>query len=556
LNGKWEFIIDWYNKGMFLGIWKDQNNSNPPRFYEYGFTQAQTLDVPGDWNSQNKILEYYEGTVWYKKEFNYSIKKNTRIFLYFGAVSNSCDVFLNGKKLGSHEGAFTPFQFEVTEFLKAGTNILIVSVNNARKIDAIPALDFDWWNYGGITRDVSLVETPAASCIWDYFIQLKKGTTDIVEGWVHITGTDSLKNKQVLLTIPKAGIQKNIKITDSGWGKISFKTKLNLWSPNNPFLYKIQLKTETDFIEEEIGFRNIEVRNTQLFLNNQPLFLRGINFHEEIPQRKGRAVNEADAQMLLNWAKELGCNFIRLAHYPQNEYIVRLAEKMGFLLWEEIPVWQGIQFENKAITTKMRNMFVEMIGRDKNRCAIILWSLSNETAPSKSRNAALTQLASYIRQQLDSTRLLTSAFDHLKYNKNETIIDDSFSMVLDVLAVNKYYGWYAKWPAEPGNVIWKTVFEKPLIISEFGGEALYGKHGTDVASWGEEYQAQLYKDNINMFQNIPNLAGVCPWILADFRSPRRLHPINQDGWNRKGLISDRGFKKQAWYVLKHFYEKK
>ena len=136
-------------------------------------------------------------------------------------------------------------------------------------------------------------------------------------------------------------------------------------------------------------------------------------------------------------------------------------------------------------------------------------------------------------------------------------MDDDFMKKLDVIAVNKYLGWYHKWPAVPSQTRWNVCPEKPLIISEFGGEALYGQHGgEDIASsWSEEYQAKLYRDNIEMFRHIGNLAGVSPWILFDFRSPYRYHPANQDGWNRKGLVSDQGYRKKAWYIMRDYYEK-
>ena len=137
-------------------------------------------------------------------------------------------------------------------------------------------------------------------------------------------------------------------------------------------------------------------------------------------------------------------------------------------------------------------------------------------------------------------------------------MEDDFTSQLDVVAINKYMGWYHPWPVEPKDAIWEVVTDKPLIISEFGGEALYGQSGDEnvVSSWSEEYQARLYRDNIRMFDNIPNLRGVSPWILFDFRSPFRFHPTNQDGWNRKGLISDQGMRKQAWYLMRDYFAKK
>jgi beta-glucuronidase len=135
-------------------------------------------------------------------------------------------------------------------------------------------------------------------------------------------------------------------------------------------------------------------------------------------------------------------------------------------------------------------------------------------------------------------------------------MDDSFIKELDVVAINKYMGWYHPWPLTPDKAIWDVASDKPLIISEFGAEALYGKTGdADVASsWSEDYQAQLYKDNLEMFKHIPNLRGISPWVLFDFRSPFRFHPNYQDGWNRKGLVSDQGFRKKAWYIVADYYK--
>ena len=551
LNGNWQVVVDWYNRGEHLGIAQDKKITKPTDFIEYSFSN-QTLKVPGDWNSQDPHLFMYEGSVWYKKEFNATRKEGKRTFLYFGAVNYIAEVYLNGKKLGSHEGGFTPFQFEITNTLKDGTNNLIVRVNGERKEDYIPAMNYDWWNYGGITRDVSLIETPA-TFIEDYFIQLKKGSTTEIEAWVKVNGDG--KSKKVTLSIPAVGINKILETDSSGYAKTSLNASLQLWTPTVPKLYDITLSTDEETVKEKIGFRSIEVKGLDILLNGKPIFLKGVNFHEEISKDKRRAVSEADARQLLQSAKDLGCNFIRTAHYPQSERLVKMADEMGLMIWEEIPVWQGIQFGNPIILAKAENMLREMIRRDKNRASIIIWSISNETAPAADRDRVLTNMAAACRS-LDPTRLVSSAFNHVKMEGNETIINDTLARQLDVFGINRYMGWYAHWPAKPGTMTFKSDFNKPMIMSEFGGEAKYGNHGSadSAGLWNEEYQEQLYKDNIMMFKSIPFLRGVCPWVLYDFRSPTRLNAENQDGWNRKGLLSDKGDKKKAWYVLKAFYD--
>ena len=551
LNGKWQVIVDPYNRGLAAKFFQDRKPEKNTDFVEYGFDK-QTLHVPGDWNYQDPHLYFYEGSVWYKKEFTAKLEQGKRAFLYFGGANYLTTVYLNGKKIGSHEGGFTPFQFEVTAALVTGDNKLIVSVNNQRKEDAIPALNYDWWNYGGITRDVSLIETPE-SFVDKYFIQLKKGSLNKIEGWVHINGGN---RKSITLMIPKAGISKQLMPDTSGTAYFTAEANnLHLWSPKDPFRYDINISTPSENISEKIGFRSIEVKGLDILLNGNPVFLKGVCLHEEFAPQERRAVSVQDAKQLLQSAKDLGCNFIRTAHYPQNEHIVEMAEAMGLMIWEEIPVWQNIQFSNPIILAKTNTLLQEMVERDRNRCAVIVWSLSNETAPAPDRDRVLTNMAASCRA-MDNTRLVSSAFDHVKIDGNKTIIEDTLAKVLDVIGINRYMGWYKAWPAEPGTMTFESVFNKPMIMTEFGCEAKYGNHGAaNVAGlWNEEFQEKLYQDNIAMLKNIPFLRGVSPWVLYDFRSPTRLNPQTQEGWNRKGLLSNKGEKKKAWYVMKAYYD--
>lgn len=557
LNGKWNAIIDLYDQGRGMKVYRNQSPKGATDFYEYSFKGGLRLNVPGDWNSQMPELKYYEGTVWYARHFDAKWLVDKRQFLYFGAVSYRCRVYLNGTEIGSHEGGFTPFQIEVTDLLNEGDNFIVVEVNNRRTKDAIPAMSFDWWNYGGVTRDVLLVTTPQ-TYLEDYFIQLDKESPNQIIAKVHLS--DKKPGEKITIAIPelKTSIDMQTDAEGKAEGKFNVK-KLQRWSPENPKLYEVIISSAGDCVKEQIGFRNITVKGTDIYLNGKPAFMCSISFHEEIPQRMGRAFSEADAAMLLDEAKALGVNMIRLAHYPQNEYTVRLAEKMGFILWQEIPIWQGIDFIDNNTRKKAQRMLTEMIKRDQNRCAVGYWGIANETQPSKERNEFLTSLLE-TGKKLDTTRLYVAAFDLVRFNREKKcfVMEDSFTSQLDVVAVNKYMGWYHPWPIEPENAAWKVIPDKPLIISEFGGEALYGQSGDEnvASSWSEEYQARLYRDNIRMFDNIPNLRGVSPWILFDFRSPFRFHPTNQDGWNRKGLISDQGMRKKAWYLMKDYYKTK
>ena len=562
LDGPWQTIVDPYESGFYdyryqpsaNGYFKNAKPRTKSDLIEYDFDKSSTLKVPGDWNTQSEQLFFYEGTVWYKKSFDYQLRRGARLFVYFGAANYVADVYLNGEKIGQHEGGFTPFNFEITTLVREKGNFLVVKVDNKRRRDAVPTLMTDWWNYGGLTRQVALIETPA-TFVHDYFIQLQKGTLDRVRGWVRLNGSrpnGSELRQRVTIRIPEAGISQSFATDENGYATIDFRGSLKLWSPEDPKLYDVVVEAETDQVRDQIGFRSIETRGTEILLNGRPIFLRGICMHEEAPLRGGRANSREDAQTLLGWAKELGANFVRLAHYPHNELTIREADRMGILLWSEIPVYWTILWENPATLENARNQLSEMIARDKNRAAVVIWSVANETPLSEARLSFLKNLVSQARS-LDPGRLVSAAMERHYINPTTQMIDDPLGEFLDVLGCNEYVGWYDGLPDKADRIEWKSKYDKPLIMSEFGADALYGHHGDDLARWTEEYQEDLYRHQLNMLRKIPFLRGTSPWILMDFRSPRRPLPGIQDYWNRKGLISNRGEKKKAFYVMQRWY---
>jgi beta-glucuronidase len=286
-------------------------------------------------------------------------------------------------------------------------------------------------------------------------------------------------------------------------------------------------------------------------LNGKSIFLKGISIHEEYKGR--RAHSAADAVALLQWAKELGCNYVRLAHYPHNENMIRMADKMGLLVWEEIPVYWTIDFANEATYENAAAQLTEMVNRDKNRAAVIIWSVANETPLSDNRNTFLSKLVTLTRS-LDSTRLVSAAL--LTRSENGVnIVDDKVGEYFDIVAFNQYRGWYGGDLKTAPDARWTTPYNKPVVVSEFGGDAKQGLHGSKDERWTEEYQEYLYRQNLAMIEKMPNIRGISPWILTDFRSPRRMLPGIQDGYNRKGLVSTEGVKKKAFFVLMNFYRK-
>ncbi|WP_166965779.1 glycoside hydrolase family 2 protein [Yeosuana marina] len=556
LNGKWDIIVDplengYYNHRLLPkdnGYFKNAKMTSPSDLIEYNFDISFQLDVPGDWNTQMDKLYYYEGTVWYKKDFTYHANSDKLAFLYFEAVNYEAIVYLNGERIGSHVGGYTPFQFEVTNKLKEGDNFVVVKVDNKRKKENVPTVNQDWWNYGGITRSVHLITTPK-SYIKDYSIQLPKGNTTTIDGWVQVE--NSKDGDAVTINIPE--LKKSVNsILKNGIAKFSVKAKPVLWSPYSPKLYEVIIKTPTDKLTDHIGFRTVATDGSKILLNNKPIFLKGISIHEEAPFKTGRVTSKEECKILLKWAKELGCNFIRLAHYPHSETMVREAEKMGFMIWSEIPVYWTVQFDNKDTYANAQNQLTEMISRDKNRAAILLWSMANETPEGEARLSFIADLAKQARK-LDNTRLITAALDTQGKGNDGNLIEDPLGTIVDVIGINNYCGWYAGAPETCPDIKWASKYNKPMIMSEVGGGALYGLHGNKNERWTEEYQADVYKKNIEMMRNIKFLAGLSPWILMDFRSSRRPLRRIQDDFNRKGLISEQGMKKQAFYILKDYY---
>ncbi len=572
LDGDWHAIVDQYGTGLYTfhqELRSDGFFMNAPFDphgdpHDYNFANAPVLKVPGDWNTQRPELLYYEGPIWYEKDFQHAAKPDTRTFLHIGAANYRSFVWVNTHMVCQHEGGFTPFDCDITGALKDGGNFVTISVDNTRLADGVPTLQTDWWNYGGLTRDVSLVDVPA-QFIDDYDLHLSRSDRSVIEGYVHVEG--AVAGTTVTVSIPELHAEVQATVDAESRAPITLNVKsLTVWSPENPKLYKVEIATGSgpmaDKIEDEMGFRTIETRGTQILLNGQPVFLRGISIHAEAPYRTGRAYSQKDVDTLLGWAKELGCNYVRLAHYPHDERMTRTADRLGIMVWSEIPDYWALQFDNPAVLAKSEQQLGEMIRRDRDKASVILWSVANETPNTEARTKFLTTMAGRARE-LDPTRLITAA---LLVSTKKTpggtvkVVDDPLGSALDVIGTNEYIGWYEQTPSGADTTTWDIHYKKPVIMSEWGAGAKAGLHAPAGSAnpdlWTEEFQAELYKHQIAMLNRIPQLRGTSPWILMDFRSPRRVNPGLQDNFNRKGLISDQGVKKQAFFILQKAYRDK
>lgn len=576
LNGEWASIVDPYFSGLFSFHHEEKTNgwflNQKPRPgdafpIEYDYSKAPKLKVPGDWNTQRDSLFFYEGPIWYEREFTYTPKPATKMLLYVGAANYKSWFWINGKKICEHEGGFTAFACDATAALHEGSNFIVAAVDNTRREENVPTLETDWWNYGGLTREVKLIEVPE-TYIDQYDVHLSNapetkltphgndhgivGAIHLarIEGWVHVVGGKA--GDKVDIKIPELRSSGTGVLDADGRAQVHLEvSNLERWSPESPKLYSVKITAGSDSIDELIGFRTVEVRGNQILLNGKPVFLRGISIHAEAPYRTGRAYSDKDAETLLSWAKELGCNYVRLAHYPHDETMLRAADRMGLMVWSESPVYWALHFGDEKVLAKASQQLDEEIGALRNHASIVLWSMANETPITPDRTRFIETLAARARQ-LDPTRLITAAL-LVRAEGMTKIVDDPLGKSLDVIGVNEYIGWYEQHPESADSTQWKIAYDKPLIVSEFGADAKAGLHGGPDDRWTEEYQANVYRHQLGMLNRIAQLRGMSPWILMDFRSPNRPLQGVQDEFNRKGLISDQGEKKQAFYVLQQAY---
>jgi len=560
LSGQWRYIVDPLHQGHVTSEGTrypfplDIKQEPGGRLVEFDWDQQGLIEVPRDWNSQIKALEFYTGLVWYRRAFDFFPEEGRRYFLYFEAADYHATVFLNAEKIGEHEGGFTPFSFEVTDRLKEGRNSLVVGVDNAHTPETVPEVNYDWWNYGGITRPVHIVEVPE-TYIHDFWIAYTAKDGGGLAGTLALDGPER-GGAEVRIEIPGLEVSETVRTGVDGTASFEITPQdIELWSPANPRLYRVVASSAVDRIEDEIGFRAISTRGHEILLNGEPIFLRGICIHEEPIGPVGRrGLGWQTAEQLLTLARDqLGCNFVRLAHYPHSEKMSRLADRLGLLVWSEVPVYWAIAYSNPHTRGVAVNMVTENVMRDRNRASIIVWSVANETPITDDRNAFLGAMIDRVRS-LDPTRLVSAALDRTTKEGDLIMVDDPLGERLDLLAVNEYEGWYGTRSVDRiTDVSWETPYDKPMIFSEFGAGTLYGFHGPKYERWTEEYQQYFYEKTLKMAEGIPFLRGMSPWILKDFRSPRRFHGLYQNFWNRKGLVSETGEKKLAFYVLRDWY---
>ncbi len=547
LNGLWKYAVDQYDTCIRQKwneeVYYDVGGNTLP--VDFSFDEWETMELPCSWNTVDRMYKIYDGSMVFTRKFIYSREnEGERVILRIGAANYLCRVFLNRQYIGMHRGGSTPCCFDITEYLQHD-NRIILQVDSTRRNEQVPTANTDWFNYGGVYRDIDLIRVPAVH-VRDFRVALEPdGTFHNIRARVDMSRPVS---GEAVLTISELGIKQTFQVAN-GSGEILLEAAPELWSPENPRLYDVELSCCGDEVRDRVGFREIRVDGMDIVLNGKPVFLRGISCHEDSVEH-GKALTDEERLENIRAAKELGCNFMRVAHYPHSERMAQLADEMGLLLWEEIPVYWDIHFSSEDTYSDAENQLTELIKRDYNRASVIIWSVGNENPDTDERLKFMGGLARRAHS-LDSTRLVSAA---CLVNTQKNAIEDRLEQYLDVIGLNEYCGWYtAEWSMLP-ELFRNSDPKKPVIITEFGADALPGHRGTITDKGTEDCQAYVYKKQIENIRCNSYIRGMTPWILHDFRCPRRTSWL-QNYYNTKGLLSaDKKHKKLAFYVLQAFYK--
>ncbi|GAB4309214.1 MAG: beta-glucuronidase [Promethearchaeota archaeon] len=552
LDGTWTIVADPEVRGEELG-WRE----GEPESAAWRFQQ----EVPSCWNSLPG-LDRYEGVAWYFRKFD--LPPDDRLsgddddaagewVLAFGGVNYACDVWLNGRSLGSHEGGFLPFSFPVARaFLKPEGNSLVVRVDGGRRAGGVPGLATDWFNWCGIHRHVELnflptprfdrvrvvTEVPARdrALVRVRFVQ----TSPFPFSWEVRLGHE-------VVAEGKWEGEESPQATTAG-GQFSFALESpRLWSPEEPALHMLSLRGHGVACDVRFGVREIEARGVGVYLNRRRVVLRGASLHEELVPH-GRSYHPEERRADVRAMKALGFNALRTAHYSHDDSLLDACDEEGMLVLEEIPLYWDCDFKSPRTFKLAAAMVRDLVERDANHPCVVLWSMGNEIPVERPEcSRFIVRLMDWARR-LDQTRLVSYV--------SCRFWSDLARRRADVTCLNGYLGWY--YPTEKQlDVAVEGAYQSnpgvPLLYTEFGAGAKVGHHHPNPGTFldgrfSEERQAALLAHSIRTLNSKPQVAGWFIWVYRDFRSHMRNNQFQQ-GFNRKGLVSERNEPKLAARVM-------
>ncbi len=550
LNGNWKCKPDYNDEGIYQK-WYLPSNFNKDNL------KLLEIQIPMSFNTL-KGFEVYEGIFWHFYQFSLDqliINQSFDYRIKFKGSNYKTKVWLNGKYLGEHEGGFTPFHFNLKNALKPNNNFLAVRTDNIRKKNRIPAISFDWFNWGGIYRDVEFLILNK-NRIKDVVIKthLESRLCSKIEISFIILGELSLK-WEILDSGQSAPLFGGSisKITGKSGITLTFKNP-QLWSPDHPYLYILRIfeKDKKELLyETAFGIREIEIKGTTILLNKRRLLMKGVSLHEEL-MPYGRTIPYKERQKDIRTMKSLGFNALRSAHYSHDEDLLHIADKEGILILEEIPVYWVCNFKSNETFKSAARMIRNLIKRDINHPSVIWWSVGNEIPIERPEVAKFMRRLMECTRMHDDTRIVTYV--------SMKLFTDLTRRYADVATINFYFGWYvgsARLISFMLDVMRTPTFNKPWIYTEFGAGAKYGFHAdwNKQLKFSEERQLHVLDYSIRTFNAKDYLAGWFIWIYRDFRSFLRQNEFQQ-GYNRKGIVSEKNEQKLICKRIPHILNAK
>jgi beta-glucuronidase len=579
LNGTWKFCPDPMQRCRQQQWWKNPA-TNDSFFPCWNYEGLWDIEVPATWKKQYEELKWYDGDAVYVKNFDLDqVPADKEAFLLFDGIVYASEVYLNGEEVVKHDWGYSPFVCRVTELLKKN-NQMFVLVENKLKADRVPGIRFDWNNDGGIINPVKLVFVPKTYIENFHTSTNIKGNTAYISVDIILQGDSS---EQVTFTIPELDIEFSMKASpgEKTTAKASIDiSNIELWSPENPKLYKTIIKTTHETLEDEIGYREIKTEGMQILLNGKPIRLNGLCVHSEFKDT-GRTATSEGIEMIVEKARELGVNFLRCAHYPYAEIWGRAMDRAGLLWWEEVPVYWLPTIQEEHMSRLALGMLKEMIVRDWNRASLIIWSVSNECAGDggfsdnlEGSNYPYWTSACKLARELDPSRLISSAdsghritekdtnwspdkadeFDSvLKHEKWKPGHPDDFYGLMDILSGNLYVSRHGD-----GLVAYHKFadmlrkYNKPLLVSEFGSMSFRGVEGPEDKMGTEDYHCRIVNEAYQSFAELPEIIGITPWCLVDVRVPMHWRWYNDaKAVFRYGLLDENWQKKKVFDAVKN-----
>jgi beta-glucuronidase len=554
LSGIWDFRVDKEDQG-FEANWQK------------GFKKSIPIAVPASWNDQFAEDRDFLGPAWYQLQFNKPSNWNKKIYLRFGSINYISDVWLNGDLIGHHEGGHLAFEFDVSEKILAEENLLVVRVDGRLSEEYVPPsgrpmnfpqTNFDFYPFCGIQRPVFLYEIPNEA-IKDIIVTTSiEGTAGILNIKLETSGINEATARFIIKEIGTDSVEEiNI---EQNLHEIKIKVEnAKFWSPESPNLYnlKVEIVKDESIIDSyslKIGFRTIEVQGDKLLLNGKPVYLKGFGRHEDFPIT-GKGYVPAVIIKDYSIMKWIGANSFRTSHYPYSEQMMDMADRLGFLVIDEIPA-VGLTFKKNVFDRELElcNQYIEeLIKRDKNHPSVIMWSLANEPHNNLKSGDFFKILYDKVRS-LDNTRPITVV--------NMMGVKEKAFKFCDVLCINRYYGWYM----QPGRIDeaceilsdemdkLNEKYHKPILLSEFGADTIPGWHSQPSEMFSEEYQSEFIEKYIEVCRGKSYVIGEHIWNLCDFKTSQGI--TRMGSMNFKGVFTRDRRPKMAAHLLRKLWKEK